>query len=529
MEINRRGRHRSERDSWRSLQLFLIYRLGVSGVILALRHFDMIPGIPPRLDSLFYTIALTLFGIDLLSLPFTFRRWLPFRVQVIGMMVIDVLALTLLMHLSNGLDSGLGLLILPSIAGASLLLPGHLAPAFAALGTLVVFGEIGLGFLTGRYSTSALTLGGIQGTLFFAVSILAARLARRAQASETLARKRGQDLAQLSRLNSFIVEQMDQGVLLVNARGRIQSLNEAARKILRKPELVAGKMLASASMELKNVWDQWRASGTPPELRDAASNDGAEFEIRIIQADDGDSALIFLHSISERSRRVQEIKLAALGRLTASIAHEIRNPLGAISHAGQLLSESRALDSADQRLVQIVINNCQRMNRTVENVLSLSRRESAHPKSLPIRDWIGEIVEEFRERFQLGNDQLRLTLPTEPVKCHADPEQLHQVIWNLLRNARSHADPDGELSISISGGYSRDERVAWLDVADNGQGIASDVENQLFEPFFTTDAGNTGLGLYLARELCENNGGSLEYIREDQGGARFRIKLPLAA
>ncbi len=528
MEINRRGRHRSERDSWRSLQLFLIYRLGVSGVILALHRYEMIPGIPAGAEPLFLAVAAALLGVNLLLLPFTFRRWAPFRMLVIGMMAVDVVALTLLMHLSSGLESGLGLMILPSIAGASLLLPGNLAPAFAALGTLVVFSEIGLGFLAGRYSTSALTLGGIQGALFFAVSILAARLARRAQASETLAAQRGQDLAQLAQLNSFIVEQMDQGVLLVNARGRIQSLNDAARKILDKPDLAAGKMLASASMALKNAWDQWREAGTPPELRGATSDDGAEFETRIIQAGDGESALIFLHSVSERSRRVQEIKLAALGRLTASIAHEIRNPLGAISHAAQLLSESKALDSADQRLVQIVVNNSQRMNRTVENVLNLSRREGAHPRSLALRDWLGDVVDEFRERFRLDAGQLQLALPDEQYQCHADPEQLHQVIWNLLSNARTHADPDGELAIRISGGWSREDSVAWLDIADNGQGIDNDVENQLFEPFFTTDSSNTGLGLYLARELCENNGGSLEYIREEQG-ACFRIKLPLAA
>ncbi len=528
MEHNRRGSHRSEQDSWRSLQLFLLYRLGISAVILALFHYDLIPGIPASSAQLFLTAAFTLLAINLLALPVTYLRLLHFRHQVIGMMTIDIIALTVLMHASSGLDSGLGLLMLPSIAGASLLLPGNLAPAFAALGTLVVFIEIGLGWLHGRYDASTLTFGGIQGALFFGVAILAAKLARRARASEALARQRGENLENLTQLNAFIVEQMEDGILVVNARGKILACNEAARRILGKPELKPGRMLASASLELKRVHDTWRQQGTNPnETLPAPSADGSEFETRLVKA--GEGALIFLHNIRERSRRMQELKLAALGRLTASIAHEIRNPLGAISHATQLLSESDALNSADRRLAQIISNNSERMNTLVENILNLSRRENTRAQKLPLQPWLSEVIEEFRARYHLDKDQLKLALPDEALAASADPSQLHQVIWNLLRNAQTHAAPHDSLQIEIRGGQSPENRIAWLDIRDNGRGVDQDIEDQLFEPFFTTGHANTGLGLYLARELCEGNGGSLELVRGDQPGCCFRVKLPLAA
>ncbi len=530
MNSNRRGEHRSERDSWRSLQLFLTYRIAVSALILVLHLFNLIPGIP-QFDSItFFQLAVGLLTINVVLLPVSLLKLLAFRPLVIAMVTIDIVVLALMMRASIGIDSGLGMLMLPSIAGASLLLPGNLAPAFAALGTLAIFFEIGHGFLIGRYSPSTLTLGGIQGALFFGVSILAAKTARRAKASEALARERGRNLADLSEINHYIVEQMDEGILVINEQARIQACNDAAKRILGKPDLVTGMSLSRASKELTTAYDNWcEASQNQTTTYSPDNANGVDFELRFVQPINDTGTLVFLQNISERSRKMQELKLAALGRLTASIAHEIRNPLGAISHAGQLLSESHELNDADTRLVQIVSNNSERMNNLVENVLNLSRRKETHPESLHLQNWLEEIVSEFRERYELSEQQLSLSLSADQQPANADPAQLHQVIWNLLRNAQAHAIPEGELEIQISGGISEESQQTWLDVIDNGSGIETSIEDQLFEPFFTTGTSGTGLGLYLAKELCEGNGGSLEYLRPEQGGSCFRIKLPLAA
>jgi two-component system sensor histidine kinase PilS (NtrC family) len=241
---------------------------------------------------------------------------------------------------------------------------------------------------------------------------------------------------------------------------------------------------------------------------------------------DGIGALIFLEDTTVMAQQAQQMKLASLGRLTASIAHEIRNPLGAISHAAQLLKESSELDSEDQRLMTIIRNHTLRVNTVVENVLQLSRPASALPQTIALNDWLGHFTNEFVHSGNCKPDQLAIAINPRDLNIFMDPSQLHQVVWNLCQNAMHHGNREGKaVKIQIIGSRSGRNHAAYLDIIDNGPGIDPTMTSEIFEPFFTTNSSGTGLGLYIAREICESNQARLTYQPHNGGGSCFRISF----
>ncbi len=526
--VHARGAHRSERDSWNSLKLFLLYRIGISFVLLLLHSFGALPlGESASDQRLFLLAAEVLFAVNLLLAPIVFLPNMPFRHLVSAQVIIDIIAFSVMMYASTGLESGIGLLVVPSIAGASLLLPGNMAPFYAAFATLAVFVQAGVSILHGRHELFALTQAGIQGSIFFAVAILAMKMARKALASEELAWRRGQDFADLSQLTRHIVEQMDTAVIVTGKDGRIRLINKAAWELLGHDSPRQQVTISDLSPALQTLVERWLQDRKASSLRGTAPS-GREFEAKFIPIGSGRqrAILIFLDDLTRRSRQLHEVKLAALGRLTASIAHEIRNPLGAISHAAQLLQESEALSDPDRRLANIIQSNTQRMNQLIESVLNLSRRRSPDTRQLDLTTWLQQTLTEFLRQHELGEDSLTLNSTAE-VQVDVDAQQLHQILWNLLRNAQIHSGTSGNLHIEVRLG-TLDGRAS-IDVIDNGATIPPNLREQLFEPFFSTDSRGTGLGLYLARELAEANGGSLEYSAPPAGGNCFRIRLPLSS
>jgi two-component system sensor histidine kinase PilS (NtrC family) len=227
--------------------------------------------------------------------------------------------------------------------------------------------------------------------------------------------------------------------------------------------------------------------------------------------------VLFLEDTTRAREEAQQLKLAALGRLTANIAHEIRNPLAAISHAAELLGEERR-DAQRGRLTRIIHDNTLRLERLVAEVLQLSRRDRQLPEKIGLRRWLLPFIEEFVANESVPPERFRVEAPAEAV-IEFDPGHLHQVMWNLLRNAVRYAGAEaGAVRIAARAAGDRVE----LSVIDNGPGVPASSQGQLFEPFFTTDSKGTGLGLYLARELCAANRASLEYVREGSG-AHFRV------
>jgi two-component system sensor histidine kinase PilS (NtrC family) len=225
---------------------------------------------------------------------------------------------------------------------------------------------------------------------------------------------------------------------------------------------------------------------------------------------------------------VQQSKLASLGRLSASIAHEIRTPIGAMSHASQLLAESSHVPEEDRRLTRIIRDNAERVSRIVENVLELSRRSTRRPQRIELPGWINEFWAEFCATQQIGPDQLRIGIsPDEglPLPIRVDPTQLHQIMWNLCQNALVHGrgTARGQRPVEIRYGRLASNRRPFVEVRDHGPGIPPEDAERVFEPFFTKAAQGTGLGLFLARELAESNGAVLIHESPSDGGTLFRL------
>ncbi len=530
--IHARGAHRSERDSWNSLKLFLLYRLGISLVLLLLHSFGALPiGFNHTDQTLFLMTAQSLFVINCLLIPVVFLAPIPFRHLVSGQVFIDIIAFALMMYSSSGLESGIGLLVVPSIAGASLLLPGNMAPFYAAFATLAVFVQAGLSILHGKHEMYTLTQAGIQGSIFFAVAILATKMARKALASEELAYRRGQDFADLAQLNRHIVEQMDTGVIVVGDDDRVRLINKAAWTLLGESNLKQPLKVAELSPILHAGLSHWLVKRQADnQYFKATARNGREFQAQFVPIGSGKqrATLIYLQDLTERSRQLHEVKLAALGRLTASIAHEIRNPLGAISHASQLLQESDDLSDPDKRLTHIIQSNTQRMNQLIENVLNLSRRKTPDIHPIALHSWLSDTVDEYRRQHDLRRNELTLKLKRD-ITIEGDAGQLHQVLWNLLRNAQIHATGQQTTTIRIEADCLPGDTRATIDIINGGDLIREALRERLFEPFFSTAGKGTGLGLYLARELCEANRGTLEYIALPGIGNCFRVKIPLAA
>jgi two-component system sensor histidine kinase PilS (NtrC family) len=250
-------------------------------------------------------------------------------------------------------------------------------------------------------------------------------------------------------------------------------------------------------------------------------------EIRInfarLQAQENSDTLIFVEDNRIMSQEAQQLKLASLGRLTASIAHEVRNPLGAISHAAQLLSESPDINEADSRLSEIIQSHSRRVNTIIENVLQLSRRKASLPELIDLAEWIPEFVEEYKHTKKA---QIAVVLKQTGVKTRVDTSQLQQVLTNLMDNGLRYSEElTGSSTLTLEVGVDSENELPYLHVIDDGPGIPESEVEQVFEPFFTTASTGSGLGLYISRELCEANQASLIYKRTLAGKSCFRLNF----
>lgn len=517
-------RDADRRDSltWRPLRFLTLYRLTLAGLLTAL--FFVLPGrqsLGGDLPWLYGTTCLGYLGFALVA-GFAARMRRPgYGVQVFVQVLVDILVIVLLMHGGGGLGSGLGILLVLAVAVGGLLLPGQLAYFFAAVATLAVFGEFGLSLLEqpDRYSED-FTRAGLLGAALFTTAVIAHLIAKRIRETEHLAEQRGVDLANLARLNEHVIQRLQSGILVVDEQEQVRLMNDTAWVMLQAPPTRDDTQLRRLAPELAAQLRRWRAEpGYTPEVFTPAHSQASLVPrfTALGRRRDG-ATLIFLEDNAALAQQAQQMKLAALGRLTASIAHEIRNPLGAISHAGQLLAESAHLDSGEQRLTEIIRNHSQRVNTIIENVLQLSRRGQTNPRELDLVPWLQDITDELVRSNNLTPGQLPLTLDIGPLQVRFDPGQLHQVVWNLAHNALTHGGGSLELRLTLGAA-----RQPCLEVLDRGAGIAAEAEGQIFEPFFTTAASGTGLGLYLARELCELNRARLSYEPRAGGGSCFRI------
>jgi two-component system sensor histidine kinase PilS (NtrC family) len=301
-------------------------------------------------------------------------------------------------------------------------------------------------------------------------------------------------------------------------------MNNAARRLLGTRDARGGDPLFQLAPQLRD-WFARELKGTNPDGSLLQINDEEIIPtLHLLGRDRASGALIYLRDNRELLRQAQEIKLASLGRLTASIAHNIRNPLSSVTHATQLLAESDRLGDDDRHLLGIVRRNALRIDETVSSVLELSRRRDAHTQALDLGPWLATFCDEYRDNHAQIRDRLLLEIGDGPLLVHVDPRHLGQILRNLCDNADKHGVRDGEApTIALQATRSTAFDAVVVTLSDTGPGIAEAYLGDIFEPFFTTSSSGTGLGLYAARELAEANAIRLEYIGSETTGARFRL------
>lgn len=508
-------------DLWRSLKYFNLYRLALASLFVFLAGaFGSELSLGPGVWKIFFVTGLIYAVIVTVSFGTLYLRWPNLNWQLAVQMAGDIVCLTILSNASGGIQSNVSLLLLVSLAAAGMISRGKITLFFASLTSIAALLEHSYAVLYTKADTAQFIQVGLLCMSYFAVAWLAHTLARYAVDSQRLAQRRGRELVNLAEANRLVMRDMQDGILVVDGAGRIMQMNQRAERLLRNNAWVGGTMLEIFPV-LYRQYENWRQSSRV--RRDTVALDGGvQARLRFVAIDhDPDSgAVIFLEDMQRMRAEAQQIKLAALGRLTANIAHEVRNPLSAISYATELMREEEE-DPDQQRLLQIVMDNTQRINQIVQDVMQLNRRDRAESEVLNLDTLLHAFVEELCMAEQIQPEVVALT-GTVGVHVRFDRGHLRQILWNLCRNALRYGHRvQGSLRLSIG----EDGGRVVLDVQDDGPGIVSEQQGKLFEPFFTTASDGTGLGLYIARELCEANGAQLEYHEAGGGlpGACFRI------
>lgn len=509
----------------RELYLFALYRVLEAG-LLALLVFGPIAKLQPQAghEALIAGVSIAYFAMSLLLLMQA-RKAKSLTGPTLTGVGIDIVVATLVAHAAPSAGSGVALMLLFNVGSASLLLSlrtGLIVASLASAGLAVAYLWT---LLIEQQQPRPLAELMMFTVSFLAIATLTHQLRVQMRATEALAERRGAEAIRLAEINELIIRRMRTGVLLVDREAQIRLANEAAMLLL--GEGAAGtRRLAEAAPELALRLSEWLRSGlgndTPLRLG------GDQFEVvprfaRLLA--NSDNTLIFLDDTSLVSRRAESLTLAAMGRFSASLAHEIRNPLAAISYAAQLLEESRELPDGDRRMVQIIHQQCMRTNSIVESVLGLARRERATAEHIELVSFLRNFIDEFRQSVPDETDNITLAAPQPLVPALVDPKHLHQIVTAMVQNARRHGHLPGEAARITLHAYRLDDAPV-IDIIDRGPGIPEAVVPQLFRPFFTTSEHGTGLGLYIARELCRANGASLDYVPVPGGGCCFRISMP---
>lgn len=504
---------------WRSLQFFNGYRVVVAALMLvsvALFGTETFLGWHDRVLFAYGGISYLLFGLACF-LPAQLRRpeldW-----QLSLQVAADVGFIVLMMHASGGIVSGVGLLLLAVLAGAGMISRGRLTLFHAALASIGVLLQHTYQVLQGDGVVTQYVHAGFLSIGYFATAWVAHVLARYTTESERLAAQREIDLANMAQVNQLVIRDMDTGVVVVDAEGRIRSRNAKAESLLGLGSDRVEASLRERAPVLAGRIARWRDSSLAETEPLTTLIAGKPVSVRFVPVGRHGNvgAVLFLEDLTRVQAQARQMKLASLGRLTANIAHEIRNPLSAISHATELLQEETGLDETARRLLAIIHDNSQRLDRMVQDVLRLNRRDRAHKEEFALADFLRTFSEQFCAMERIERHVIAHEFATQPV-VRFDRSHLNQVMWNLCRNALRHGrGVRGSIVIRIDEAARRDG--VKLSVIDDGPGVAAEHRGHLFEPFFTTVATGTGLGLYIAREVCEANDASLDYVESAAGG-----------
>jgi two-component system sensor histidine kinase PilS (NtrC family) len=440
-----------------------------------------------------------------------------YRLSLPLQIIADIIFIILFMFAAGGITSGLGLLLVIIIVIASLVSNGRLSLFYAAIASIGLLLEHSYQILIDDLSATSYTQPAMLSLSCFATAWLAYSLAKRMHHSEALASARGIDIENLSQVNALITQEMPDGVIVIDENFNIRHSNLQATTLLSLPQSdTLDFTLTNHAPEIVTIFNNW-VKGIDENNNVIASISNRELKLRFMpinqfsddpQADRNSGAVIFIQDLSQTQSAAQQAKLAALGRLTANIAHEIRNPLSAISHANQLLQEEENIPNSNARLLQIVADNIGRIDQIIKDVLELNRRDRTQQEKIEISEFLTSFHTQFCavEKIPTTHFQLENLLQKN---ISFDKRHLTQVLWNLCKNGWEHGQKKlGSLKLCC---LENGKTGLNVQIVDDGNGVTEQDQARLFEPFFTTKSTGNGLGLYISRELAEANGAKLQY------------------
>ncbi len=455
----------------------------------------------------------------------------------------DVGFVTLLLLLTGGISSPYSFLYLLSIISASILLSRREALSTAALCSILYGAIMDLHYF-GRLAPIGLppesALQFRPGALFFIIiiniiaffttAILTGYLSERLKVSESALLARSVDLEELERLNTSIVANINSGLLTVTEEGRIRVLNPYAERLIGlSQEEVYDRPLHEVLPDFERFMH--RITDLDREEMEYRTKTGETliFGFKSVPFMDKEGnplgIIIDFQDLTQIMKMKAELeradRLAAIGELSARIAHEIRNPLASISGSVQLIAQGRHIDPGDRKLLDIVLRETGRLNKLIGDFLLYARPMQPNRANVPLRGLIMDLGSLLEADSRFAGVAIRNDCPEE-MMVFADGDQLRQVFWNLFVNAAEAMEGEGTITVSALRG---DGQVS-ISVTDTGAGMDESEQRRLFEPFRTTKPGGTGLGLALVYRIIEAHGGRIRVASEKGKGAVFTITIP---
>jgi two-component system sensor histidine kinase PilS (NtrC family) len=512
------------KNNWTSLRLLNVYRVGIASIFFSQSFIKYSPLLYIHNLPLYAWVS---FAYLLLSLVMTIASWIErrhFQRQVTIQTYFDIIAIILLMHSCGGISSGLGMLLIVSIAVSGLLGKDSLATIFASLATVGLLAEFSYSITYTNYSGTS-TQVGLLGAALFATALVTQSLTQRISSSEALIQKQKLDVANLSALNAEILQNMQSGVIALDGRDQVRHINDMARHMVQADLHQPMELPFDLKRVLPGIYQalqEWRSS--PNEYSSLISSDKGSYDIQVnfhdLHSRSHQGTLIFIDDISQIKQKMQQAKLASLGHLTASIAHEIRNPLGAISHAAQLLAENKELPTTESRLTEIIQQHSSRINHIIEDIMQLSRGHVASLDHIVLKPWLEQFIESFCMSIDSDKNCFNLKMNDLNAEIFFDSSHLNRILTNLCQNAKTHGNSKRPIYIKV---YRDPNKLLSIEVADQGKGIKSSDLDKIFEPFYTTGKKGSGLGLYIVSQLCDLNDANISATKNEFGGSSFII------
>lgn len=516
----------STHQAWRTFEIFHAYQLILSATFFGLFvSHSAPPSFGQYNPELFQIASLIFFTLTIFNTVFIQKNNISYARQVQFKVIADIIFLAILMHSSGGISSGFGNLLVVSVVAGGLLAGGQCTFAFAAIATFAILGEQIYADISNTFTHTAYTYAGALSASFFTIALLTLVLAKRIESSEDLALQQSHEIEELIQLNDHIIKQFQSGVIVIDRNGSIRLANESASELF-NCTIDVGLPLSKVSAESWQLFKRWLRSPKENIITLSAQLNTPKIKLRFhhLEHTNHQIYIIFMEDFSFIESQIQQGKLASLGQLTANIAHEIRNPIGAISHAGELLSESVAIKQEDRRLLDIIHNHSNRVNSIVKDILQLSREDKSHPEIFSLPIWLSDFDKSFNEQFGHTTSPLEINIKGELDAVEFDKGHLKQIIDNLCSNALKYGQKNLDKPIIkiVCGRHNSSEQV-FITVSDSGTGITTTISEHIFDPFFTTSASGTGLGLYISSQLAELNHAKLNYTPNENGGCDFTL------